>query len=230
MRRLKLLMIALLAGLGLTAPASAIDVQPVVNVLRLPQDARGITLAISNPREVDLPVTFDIVEREIAEDGSETYVPADDEFVIFPSQAVLQPGQAQSIRVQYVGDPPAQSRSFTLYSTEVPVDLEGSGESGVQRILRIGASIHVAPAGTAPRPVLVSSSPQESGTRVTIRNDGDRFVYVDNLSLAFGDTTVEGFALANIAERTLIPPGRTRSFVVPKVSGEPTLKLITPYL
>ena len=230
MRIFRKLLVTVVALAAVIAPAAAIDVQPVVNVIALPQDTRGITIAVSNPRTVQLPVTFDIVERNVSPDGSEEQTPADDDFVIFPVQAILEPGQTQSVRVQYVGAAPAKSRSFTLFATEVPVDLEGADNSGVQRILRIGASIHVAPTGTQPDPVLIAATPEETGVRVTIQNDGSRFVYIDNLSLKFGDQTIEGFALANIAGRTLIPPGKMRSFVVPEVSGTPTVKLLSPYL
>jgi P pilus assembly chaperone PapD len=224
------MILSLLVGIGFAVPTAAIDVQPVVNVIDLPQEARGISFAISNPRNVDLPVTFDIVERDVAPDGSEQQNAADDNFVIFPLQATLKPGQTQSIRVQYVGPQPTTSRSFTLFATEVPVATDNVGSSGVQRILRIGATVHVAPAGTTPRPVLVSASPEGTGTRVSIRNDGTRFLYVDNIALQFASKTVEGEQLANIAGRTLIPPGKVRTFVVPETSGTPTLKLITPYL
>lgn len=217
-------------ALCLSVSAAAIDVQPVVNVIDLPQDARGVSLAISNPRNVDLPVVFDIVEREIAVDGSETQTAADEEFVIFPAQAMLKPGQTQSVRVQYVGAQPTTSRSFTLFATEVAVSAEELATSGVQRILRIGASVHVAPAGTTPKPVLVSAEAEGTGTRVTIQNEGTRFLYMDNMSLQFGNKIVEGYDLGNMAGRTLIPPGKSRSFVVPETTGTPTLKLITPYL
>lgn len=230
MSRIHFALAAMAAGISVVAPVAAHDLQPVVNVMRLPQDARGIAIAVSNERNVDLPLTFDIVERVIAPDGSETQTPADDEFVVFPAQAILKPGQTQAVRVQFAGTPPPQSRSFTMYATEVPVDLDKQGITGVQNIMRIGASIHVAPSGTQPRPVLASAEPEDGGVRVTIRNDGDRFVYVDNLSLQFGDKTISGFDLANIAGRTLIPPGKIRSFVIPEVTGTPTLKLVTPYL
>lgn len=228
--RFRRYLVTFAAALFIAAPTVAIDVQPVVNVIDLPQDARGVSLAISNPRNVDLPVIFDIVEREIAPDGSETQTPADDEFVIFPAQALLKPGQTQSVRVQYVGDTPTASRSFTLFTTEVSVSNDQVTTSSVQRILRIGASVHVAPAGTTPLPQLVSAVSEGTGVRVTIQNAGTRFLYMDNVSLQFGDKTLEGFELANLAGRTLIPPGKVRSFVVPDVTGTPTLKLLTPYL
>ncbi|MBW8296716.1 fimbria/pilus periplasmic chaperone [Sphingopyxis sp.] len=230
MRQLYSAFAAFLIAVAAIVPATAVDVQPVINVIRLPQDARGISVAISNPRRVPLPVTFDIVEREIELDGSEKTKAADEEFVIFPPQAVLQPGETQAVRIQFVGDTPTMSRSFTMFTTEVPVDLESSGLSGVQRILRIGASIHVAPQGTAPKPVIASAVSEGSGTRIVIRNEGNRFVYLDNISLRFDETVVEGYELANIGGRTLIPPGASRSILVPNVAGEPTVRLLPPIL
>ncbi len=222
-------LMALAACALLAIPAAAIDVQPVVNVINLPEDQRGVSIVIRNPREVDLPIEFDIVERSVNPDGSETSEPADDQFVIFPAQTLIPPGQSRTVRVQYVGPALDTSRSFTMYTTELPIAESEIGNSGVQRILRMGASVHVAPQGVVPEPVLEASRAVENGVEVSIRNGGNRFLYVDNVSLEFGDTTIEGYELANIAERTLIPPGALRTFVVPGVSGEPKIKLLTPF-
>lgn len=212
-------------AIGTAVPASAMDVQPTINVINLPRDSGGIRIAVRNPRNVQLPVTFEIFERKVNPDGTEEQKPADDLFTIFPAQAAIPPGKTQAVRVQWVGGATDKSRSFTLYSAELPVNLEGAS-SGVQRILRVGASIHVAPANTKPEPVLEASAPDKDGVKVTVRNGGSRFLYIDNLALTFGDKTVAGTALADMAGRTLIPPGAKREFVVRGVSGQPNLKLL----
>ncbi|WP_205479341.1 molecular chaperone [Sphingomonas arenae] len=204
--------------------------QPIVNVMQIPRDSRGITIMVRNPRNVGFPVTFEVVERKVKPDGTEDQIPADDLFTVFPAQAVIPAGKSQAVRVQWAGGNVDQSRSFTLYSAEVPVDLTNSGQSGVQRILRVGASVHIVPAGTAPKPVLEAAAPDGDGMKVVIRNDGNRFVYIDALSLAFGDKTVAGTELGNMAGRTLIPPGAKREFTVKGVSGQPTLKLLSSAL
>jgi hypothetical protein len=110
------------------------------------------------------------------------------------------------------------------------VDLSAGGTSGVQRVLKIGATVHVTPSTTRPKPVLEAAAPAENGVRVMLRNDGDRFFYIDTLSLSFGSKVVQGNELGDIAGRTLIPPGAKREFVIPGVSGQPTLKVIGPIL
>lgn len=224
MRPFILAFITAISGLFLLpAPASAFDIVPTVSLIELPQHSAGISVVVRNPRNVPLPVSMDIVERFVNEDGSEETRPADDLFMMFPPQAVIPPGSSQAVRVQWLAAPPVRSRSFTLFATEIPVDLQGAGQSQVQTILRMGASVHVAPTSTRAKPVLVDSSIQEAGVRVTLANDGDRFYYVDAITLDFGGNQVSGIELANAAGRTLIPPGARRTFNVPDVSGRPTL-------
>lgn len=217
--------LAVLLALAAATSAFGFDVLPTVTVLEMPRDARGTTITITNPRTVALPINVEIVERTINEDGTEVYAPADDQFRVFPEQAVLQPGGRQAVRVIFTGQVTDKSRSFTLFASEVPVDLTASGQSGVQRILRIGASVHVAPAGTSPMPRVVEAKPEGTGVRLTLANDGTRFVYMNDLSISFGNKTLTGEEVAQAASRTLLPPGGRRTFVVPNVSGTPQVKL-----
>lgn len=218
----------LIVGIGallwrVPSVSHAFDIRPTVNVLEVPGSASAKTLTVRNPRNRDLPITFEIFERDIAEDGQERRTPADDQFVIFPPQAVVKAGASQAVRVQWVGDELKQSRSFTLYAAEVPVDLQGAGSSGVKTAFRMGASVHVTPPSAQAKPVIVASSSVANGVRVTLGNEGDRFYYVDALQLTFGTETIGGLELANAAGRTLVPPGKVRSFIVPNVSGTPSV-------
>ena len=220
-------MFGLAAGLLLLAlfaqSALSFTLEPTVTVLRLPADITGQTLVLKNPRNVALPVVFEIFERKINEDGSEVTAPADDDFVIFPPQAVVPAGKAQAVRVQWVGGTLSQSRSFTLYASEQPLNLSGQAQSGVQTILRMGASIHVTNQGFMPTPKLIHYRPEPDGVVVSIQNNGNEFLYIDMLKLKFGRKEVGAFKLANAAGRTLITPGATRTFKVGDVQGVPEL-------
>lgn len=212
--------------LAMASPAQAFDVNPVVSVIEIPGKAAGITVTLRNPRTSDLPVEFEIVERSVAEDGTETTRLADDDFTIFPPQAIVAAGKTQAIRVQWLGPAPTTSRSFTLYAAEQPVDLTGATETTVQTVFRIGASIHVVGRDARPVPTLIAAAAEGDGVKVTLGNDGPRYYYIDELSLAFADKTVAGIDLGNIATRTLVPPGARRSFIVPGVTGTPKLTVV----
>ncbi|MFP3943454.1 MAG: molecular chaperone [Alphaproteobacteria bacterium] len=219
----------LMAGFAALAPMviattahGGFDVNPVVSVIELPEERKGITLTVRNSRNVEVPVIFEIFERTVFEDGNEERTPADDLFLIFPPQAVVAPGETQNIRVQWVGPEPAQSRSFTLYASEVPVERKEE-ESGVRTIFRMGASVHVTSSHARPEPVLAGHETSEDGVRVTLANKGTRFFYIDDVSLKFASSEIGGIDLANVAGRTLVPPGGRRTFAIPEVSGTPVL-------
>ncbi|QHL90518.1 fimbria/pilus periplasmic chaperone [Sphingomonas changnyeongensis] len=223
--RIRTKLVILTALVMMPAMALAFDVVPTVTVMELPRDIRGATIVVSNPRTVPLPISVEIVEREVNEDGTEKQTPADELFRIFPAQAIIEPGKRQTIRVIWQGPALQKSRSFTLYAGEVPVDVTSGTASGVQRILRIGASVHVAPGGTTAAPRVAQAVPEGNGVRVTLANDGSRFIYMNDISLAFAGKTIPGPELARIAERTLLTPGSRRSFVIPDVAGTPELRV-----
>lgn len=203
--------------------AFSFTLEPTVTILRLPTDIGGETLVLRNPRQVDLPVVFEIFERKINEDGSEETEPADGDFVIFPPQAVVPAGKTQAVRVQWVGGALSESRSFTLYAAELPLNLTGDTVSGVQTILRMGASIHVTNRGFVSKPELIRYRPERDGVVVSISNSGNEFIYIDMLRLKFDREEIGDFDLANAAGRTLITPGATRTFKVDGVQGTPEL-------
>ncbi|HEY8568324.1 fimbrial biogenesis chaperone [Microbulbifer sp.] len=197
---------------------------PMRSVLTLPADMGGETLRLHNPRKSDLPVIFEIVERKVNEDGSEETLPADDNFVIFPPQAVVSAGKTQAVRVQWVGGALSQSRSFILFARELPLSLSGQEKTGVKTVLRVGATIHVTGRGFISKPELVSYRPGRDGVVVSVANRGTEYLYINDLGLKFENQEIGGSALANAAGRTLLPPGVIRTFTVGGVHGTPELQ------
>lgn len=197
---------------------------PMRSVLTLPADIGGETLRLRNPRKTDLPVIFEIFERKVHEDGSEETVPAEDNFVIFPPQAVVPAGKTQALRVQWVGGALSQSRSFILFARELPLSLNGQEKAGINTILRVGAAIHVTGSGFSSKPELVSYRPANEGVVVSVANRGNEYLYINELGLKFENREVGGSDLGSAAGRTLLPPGVIRTFTIGGVRGTPELK------
>lgn len=213
--------------LALLSPVSmSFTLQPSMKVLTLPADIGGVTLVLKNPRNTDLPVVFEMVERKILnEDGDEVRTPSESEFVIFPPQAVVPAGKSQAVRVQWVGGALSQSRSFTLFANEQPVNLNKNKQLGVTTLLHVGASIHVTNQVFEAKPELVDYQPSQDGVVVSIANSGNEFINLDKMAMRFGREEVSGFDLANTAQRPLIYPGAIRTFKVKGVQGVPELIL-----
>ena len=219
----KVAFLVMLIGIVLSGQALAFSIEPTVSIISLPKDTGGVTLVVRNPRESALPLTFEIVERLVREDGSEETAPADDRFVVFPPQMVVPAGQTQAVRVQWVGGALDQSRSFTLYGAEQPFAMENPQQSGVKTLLRMGASVHVTAEQFSPQVKVSAFQAVTQGTSITLLNTGNEFVYIDDLTLQVGESKISSYDLANAAGRTLLPPGDKRTFIVPDVRGVPSL-------
>ena len=118
----------------------------------------------------DKPVAIQLsmAIREISLDGTETNVDADDQFLIYPPQLVIPPGEQQTVRVTWLGDPiPTKELAFRIIAEQVPVDLteikqtEGGKTVSVKILFRYMGSVYIKPEGVASKLVLESASSQK---------------------------------------------------------------------
>ena len=77
-----------------------------------------------------IPVELSMLTRIVDENGVIQYPnkTPPSEFVIFPSQVILYPGDEQKVQLQWVSDKfPTKEISFGLISAQVPVDIDDGG-------------------------------------------------------------------------------------------------------
>lgn len=135
-------------GLGTTA--LAMTVQPVViNLATSGRDMAQI-VTVENTFATPLPVEIRVEELSLAADGVHGTGKDDGDLLIFPPQALIQPGQTQSFRVQYVGDPElARSKHYYATVAQLPVKLP-EGQSAIQILYNFQVLVSVAPGGVKP--------------------------------------------------------------------------------
>lgn len=141
---------ALLATFGISAALYAMTVQPVV--LDLTTSGRGMSQAIivENTFDRPLPVELRIETLELTADGVTPTGKDSGELAVFPPQALIEPGQRQSFRVQYVGEPNiTRSKHFFVTVAQLPVQ-RGDGTSNIQLLYNFQVLVSVAPEGATP--------------------------------------------------------------------------------
>jgi len=114
---------------------------------------RGASRAfrLENPRNQEAAITIRVVTRALAPDGTETNEDTDD-FIVFPTEAIVGPGGVQIVRVQYVGDPsPAKEIAYRIIAESTPIAAPSSQSSQVLIALRYVGSIYVVPRGAEPQ-------------------------------------------------------------------------------
>lgn len=215
-RQIWLSAISLTIVLGsMAGQASAHEVTPM-RVELVPQAGdRSALVSVRNTRDRDLPFEVVVLRRTTAPDGSESFSPAEGDFIVFPPQGLVSPGASQSVRFEYVGDQVlTESRSYLLDVREVPVTPPGF--SGILTVYNFGVAVYVDPPGAFVD--LEVSNVARTGDVITfdVRNRGNDFAVLSrrNLELQFGPQTVrmQGSDFSTRTNNPVVPPNSTRHF------------------
>ncbi len=171
---------------------------------------------------------------------------AGDDFLIYPAQLVLIPGDEAGIQVRWIGEPALEAeRAFTLVTREVPLPRkpadEPDGLTGVRVdvtvLLNYEARIYVTPAGARPKVVVESVTERPAGggaadqLEVILANQGTAHQLLARLTLVITPLSPTGSPLAQSAvtlparEIPAMAPhllaGERRRLLIPRPAGLP---------
>lgn len=188
---------------------------------------------IVNDKDERLAVEVSVVQRQMDLAGTESYQTATDDFLIYPSQILLEPNEIQTVRVTWLGDPaPQKELAYRLVAEQLPVDLEKPQAANsnkpvgqIKLLLRYLGSLYIRPANVQPDMVLDAIGPQAGpdgaqALAVTFNNQGTAHAVLKNLKLhltspsqsAKVDLQPEQLQKLNNA---VILAGQQRQFVIP---------------
>ncbi|MBD1909194.1 MULTISPECIES: fimbria/pilus periplasmic chaperone [unclassified Leptolyngbya] len=177
-------------------PALAFQFRPMSQVFA-PMGANAThTYEVVNDESERIAIEVSVVERQMNLDGEETYQPAEDNFLIYPTQMILEPGAVQVVRVSWLGEPnPAQELPFRLVAEQLPINLidpnqspPPQAEGQIQVLLRYLGSLFVRPDGAQATLNIESVAPLtnaqgQSSIAVTFANTGSASARLQDLSL-----------------------------------------------
>jgi len=179
-----------------------------------------------NETDAPMAVQISLKRREMALDGSETLSDAEEDFVVFPPQFVLGPGQVRSIRVQWLGDPqPEVELAYRIIAEQLPVDFRPQDGSNIQFLVRYVGSLYIVPPGAQSDVALVEAEAVRDGAglrrlALTLDNRGNTHVRLRNPELSVAskrDSTrgeLTGEALKELRGENLLAKSRRR-FLLP---------------
>ena len=221
-----LLAMPFLAALLLPGVADAQSVQPMAFDLEPVGAKARETLTISNTTESTLTLEMTASAIEVKADGSEHWTPADENFLIFPPTAIIQPGKIQAVQVQYVGEPElSESVSYRVSVKQVPVDLGNVQESQIQVLVNFNTLANVVPPKAKAVPVIeeITDAAEAGFWDVTLRNAGNRYFGFAKtawyLSGGGQDREIHGKEIARINNSNLVLPNTVRTIRVPAPEG-----------
>lgn len=143
---------ALLASVYASAfTAQAYELHPIS--LTLEEMGRNSSGVFRLQNTTERPLTFEIsAARRLFKDGYYNELEdADNDFIIMPPQAYIEPGDFQVFRVRYLGNEVLdQAVGYRIKFHQLPVDLGPIEGSGVQFVMHVHAPVFVVPRGTVP--------------------------------------------------------------------------------
>jgi len=216
---------ALVASIIPSSAANAQRVEPMRFELEPSGSKAQTALQVTNTRS--FPITIEAVPSvlSIDENGEETLAPADDDFLIFPPQTVIQPGTTQAIRVRYIGDGNlASSQAYRIGINQLPIDLREDAESGVSVTVNFATLVNIVPSNTQSDLTVSELSATEDGKwRMLVSNNGNRYARMPelNLRVSQGGESTE-FSRAGTRgwfNKNLILPGNQLYVTIPAQEG-----------
>ena len=227
--------------IALPLAAWAMEVQPLV--IDLGGKGHGIasTFQVTNRFDTPLPVEFRVHELSFREGGG--LIPASqpsNDLLVFPIQAVIEPGKTQNVRVQYVGDPVlARSKSYYVTVAQLPVPLK-PGESGIQILYNFQVLVSMAARESAPAFAVsaVTRGKTQAGAPaidLTVVNRGASYGYLSEGKFRLIERDASGKEVArHVWERAdmlqavgtgIVGPGQSRTVAIPYETSSPTSQL-----
>ena len=229
--------LVLLSAFSLAAtPARAMTVSPVV--VNLTTSGRGMTQTISveNTFSVPLPVELRVEELRADANGFTGTGVESNDLLIFPPQAMIQPGQTQSFRVQYVGDPAlARSKHYYVTIAQLPVQ-RPEGAPAIQVLYNFQVLVSVSPQGGEPalridRVEAATTAEGAPAAAITVTNTSNSHGYLSNGRLrivqrdAAGRRLAEKVLAGSEIQQTigygLLAGGQSRRILVPIDQAHP---------
>ena len=219
----KLLIAALLLLASPNTAFANFTVKPAV--IRIEErDGRFETeFQITNVRGAPLALEIEVEERVFGITGGEERVDAEDDFLIFPIQMIIDPRDTQTVRVSYLGDIADTSRSFRLHVTEVlaPLSEDETDSLTVRTNFRFSPALHVIPEGSEADlrvEAMTSETGQDGKTELVlaVRNDGTRFAYLSEKQIEIGGMTITSEELTKAMEPRPVGPGVVMTLRVPR--------------
>ncbi|MGB1236726.1 MAG: hypothetical protein ACPG4U_00870 [Pseudomonadales bacterium] len=217
-RIVTLIWLSLLFSLTLSATTQAMTVKPMISEITPTGRSAQYTIHIDNPSASTLTVEMVTTRISMAKNGQETRTPADDDLLIIPVTAIIQPGAAQTVIIQYIGDPLIkQSQAYRVSIKQAAVDLTGTGKQAIGIGVNFNTLLNVAPPKSKAKLSVRSLKKAGKNWLLELHNSGDRYARISRTQWTITDKrgkkhTLAGKDIKKHLNGNLVLPNATRVF------------------
>lgn len=245
MKLVVLMMTALFALLVEENDSEAYKLEPISRVFAPAGSGATQTYQLVNSSAERVAVTISFATLELDADHKETNRAADDDFLVYPPQILLEPNSKQTVRVTWLGTPtPATELAYRIFVQQIPIELVDKTAAPtpigqLKVLMNYRGSLYIRPPAAVSNIVLQSAKVAQDNGRtslvVTLRNAGTALGLVKGCALqvqtpaglvdlpAASVASVNGTRLlARQTRRYTLPWPATAESSSPNVSGKCT--------
>jgi len=175
-----------------SSPASAFRLSPMVLEFAPSGKNATQTILLENPDKNRVALQLEVTKRKVDIDGKEDRSEVVEDFVVFPDQLTLEPGQKRNVRVTWVGEgAPKQELAFRLVASQLPVTLDRPTDRAdvkvnLKFVLQYVASLYVVPSGVKAEVKVESAKLLKAGSaEVVLRNSGGMHRVLEKAKIRF---------------------------------------------
>lgn len=224
-RRLAALFAATIFMTGVTAPAHAMDISPMVSKITPTGSGASYRMTIRNTSAMPATVEVEVYRMQVDDKGERSLVAEDNDIAVFPVQSVIPANREQVVQVRYIGDPAEEGRMYLVRAAQLPINMptttaEGGAGADVQVAFTINTYVFVAPARSRGAIDVTGVTRAPNGdVIVEARNTGNGFAYLREakitLKTADGKTIDIAPADIDVGQVSVVAGGATRQVRIP---------------
>ena len=175
---------ALTLAIFLPTFAQAFQLSPLNAVLRPSGAGASQTFELENKSDKPIPIEVSVIDRTQDLDGKDVpnaSASAEEKFVVYPPQFILDPKSVRSVKVSWIGSSEIVSeQAYRVNFAQLSVPLEkqpktAKPEAKIDLLLDYSASVYVSPLNAAPKLMIISGGPSPkdpSKLELLIENQG----------------------------------------------------------
>lgn len=203
-----------------TAAIAGYVVKPVALQIVQGRGPSSHAVQVQNTGEKPITLEVKVEKRTVNTDGTESFSPADEQFIVLPPQFVIPPGSTQSMRVQYAGPPVDEGVSYLMTIMQLPVDLPEITGNGINILVNFAMTVMINPSAAKSSIKINKTTRSDDGKSavVYIENVGNKIVALSsgewsvtsqgkNIKINPGNLAVE-------KQSIIVPPNSKRIFKI----------------
>ncbi|MGY6528293.1 MAG: fimbrial biogenesis chaperone [Cyanobacterium sp.] len=217
------------------------------NSVELRPSGRGImsNFYVTSTGTEPVAVQVRMMKWGVALDGTEIQEEEEEDFLVYPPQMIINPGQRQAVRVTWLGDPePDHELIYKAVFEQLPINLrqvENPNPTGIVVNFNVTVTyiplIYVTPNGASSN-IVVDNVIRQRGAdgkeqlAVTFENQGNRRGFFNDVSLRVASmsnpdhtVTITGSDIRD-DKGAFVLAGSKRQFILPLPDGVPTGDLV----